>query len=228
MKINGVGSVPRPILLSGLFSFLAISGWAASFGVNPIADAFVTTGPSGNLSSSNYGGAGALSIAAPGLSQGEFQSVLKFDLSAAKASFDGQFGIGLWSIQSVVLQLTAIPPNNAIFNASSAGQFSISWMQNDSWTEGSGTPMAPASAGITFATLNSFLSGTDEALGTFSFGGGTNGNASYILNLTSSFTAGTVAGGNVSLRMSAADTSVSYLFDSRSFGTVSARPLLTI
>jgi len=46
--------------------------------------------------------------------------------------------------------------------------------------------------------------------------------------MTPSFSADILAGGTVSLRMFAADTSVSGLFDSRSFGTASARPLLTI
>jgi hypothetical protein len=145
-----------------------------------------------------------------------------------KSAFDSQFGVGRWSIQSVSLQLTAAPPNNAIFNASAAGQFSISWMQNDGWTEGTGTPQAPTTTGITFSTLNSFLSAGDEALGTFSFNGATSGNSTYTLGLTPSFSADVLAGNTVSLRMFAADTAVSALFDSRSFGTASARPLLTI
>jgi hypothetical protein len=203
-------------------------GWAASSGVNPSADAFVTTGPTGNLSNNNYGGAGALSIAAPNLPQGEFQSVLQFNLSSIKSTFDSQFGVGQWSIQSVTLQLTAGAPNNAIFNPSAAGQFSISWMQNDGWTEGTGTPQAPTTTGITFSTLSAFLSPADETLGTFSFNGGTSGNSIYTLGLTPSFSSDVLAGNNVSIRMFAADTAVSALFDSRSFGTASSRPLLTI
>src|SRR5215470_6749489 len=132
-------------------SLASTAGWAASSSVNPSADAFVAAGPTGNLSNNNYGGAGAISIAAPNLSQGEFQSV------------------GQWFIQSVTLQLTATAPNNAIFNASAAGQLSISWMQNDGWTEGTGTPQAPTPTGLTFSTLNTFLSPADEALGTFNF-----------------------------------------------------------
>src|SRR5712671_3821304 len=130
----------------------SLPGFAATFSLIPSADAFVTTGPSANLSGNNYGGAGALSVAASGLSQGEFQSLLQFNLSGAKSSFDTQFGIGQWSIQSIALQLTATAPNNAIFNASAAGQFTVSWMQNDGWTEGSGTPMTPTTTGITFST----------------------------------------------------------------------------
>src|SRR5436190_7014118 len=93
-----------PVLISALMiSLLCLNGLAATFMLNPVADAFVTTGPSGNLSNNNYGGAGALSVAAPNLSQGEFQSVLQFNLSGAKSAFDSQFGAGQWTIQSVTL-----------------------------------------------------------------------------------------------------------------------------
>ena len=217
----------RSLLLVCLPLTISNPSWAAFSSLNPSADAFVTTGPTGNLSNNNYGGAGALSIAAPNLSQGEFQAVLQFNLSSVKTAFDSQFGVGQWSIQSVSLQLTATAPNNAIFNPSAAGQFSISWMQNDGWTEGTGPPQAPTTTGLTFSTLNTFLSPADETLGTFSFNGGTSGNSTYTLGLTPSFSADILAGNTVSFRMFAADTAVSALFDSRSFGTASARPLLT-
>jgi hypothetical protein len=214
--------------LATALSLLALPLSAATFTLNPVADAFVTTGPSGNLTLNNYGGAGALSIAAPGLSRGEFQSVLQFDLSAARASFDAQFGAGQWSIQSITLTLTATAPNKPIFNTSAAGLFGISWMQNDSWLEGTGSPGLPTTTGITFANLPGFLSAADEALGTFSFAGGTNGTAAYSLGHTSGFLADALAGNVVSFRLFAADSAVSYLADSRNFGTVSARPLLSI
>src|SRR5258705_2133501 len=119
--------------LAAMACLLCLQSEAATFSLNPGADAFVATGPSGNLKNNNYGGAGGLSVAAPNLSQGEFQSVLQFGLSGAKSSFDSQFGVCQWSIQSVTLQLTATAPNNPIFNASAAGQFTLSWMQNDGW-----------------------------------------------------------------------------------------------
>jgi len=208
--------------------FLALPLRAATFTLNPSADALVASGPTANLSGNNYGGAGALSLAAPSLANGEFQSVLRFDLSGAKASFDSQFGAGQWSIHSITLSLTAAAPNNAIFNASAAGQFGISWMQNDSWVEGSGTPAAPTTTGVTFSSLPSFLGVGDESLGTFSFIGGTSGSASYTLNLTPGFIADATGGNLVSFRLSATDAAASYLFDSRNFGTTTARPLLSI
>jgi len=225
-----IPNTPRQLAVAAavLVLHLAPPVHAATFTLNPSADAFVTTGPTGNLTGNNYGGAGALSVAAPGLAQGEFQSVLQFDLSAARASFDTQFGAGQWTLQSVTLSLTATSPNNAIFNSTAAGQFGVSWMRNNSWVEGSGTPATPTTTGITFASLPSFASAADENLGTFSFGGGTSGTTAYSLNLTPGFAADATAGDLVSFRLFAADTAVSYLFDSRSFGTSSARPLLSI
>jgi hypothetical protein len=167
-------------------------------------------------------------VAAPGLSQGEFQSVMQFNLSAAKSSFDSQFGVGLWTIQSVTLQLTATAPNNGIFNGSAAGLFDISLIQSNNWIEGTGTPNAPGSTGINFATLSNFVGSADEALGLFSFNGATNGAATYSLTLSPTLSADILSGNTASLRMFAGDTTVSYLSDSRSFGTASARPLLTI
>ena len=218
----------KAVTAIALALLLGLPAYSATFTLNPSADAFVATGPTANLSGNNYGGAGALSVAAPGLAKGEFQSVLQFDLSTARASFDTQFGAGQWSIQSVTFSLTATSPNNAIFNSSAAGQFGISWMQNDAWTEGSGTPASPGATGITFSSLPSFLSAGDESLGTFSFGGGTSGPATYSLSLTPGFSADAEAGDLVSLRLFAADNAVSYLSDSRSFGTAAARPILSI
>jgi hypothetical protein len=142
---------------------VAASVNAASLSVNPIADAFVAaTEPN-----SNYGGGGALDIAAATSPKGEFDSLLRFDLSALKSNFDATFGLSHWTIDSITLQLTTGTPSNGIFNSNASGLFALRWMQNDTWTEGSGTPTSPGATGITYATLASFLSGADEFLGTF-------------------------------------------------------------
>jgi hypothetical protein len=203
----------------------------AAVNLNPTADAFVTTGPTtNNLTLNNYGGGGALALSAVGSSKGEFQSVLRFDTSTAKSSLDGLYGAGLWSLQSVTLQLTAATPNNALFNANSSGSFGVSWMQNDGWTEGSGTPNTPTATGINYSSLQAtFINPlADEALGTFSYDGSSSGTFFYTLSTPSGFAADLLAGGLVSLRLSAADSVASYFFDSRSFGTVASRPLLSI
>src|SRR5580765_4086981 len=64
--------------------------------LNPTADAFVTTGPANSLATNNYGAGGALALSATGSSQGEFQSVLRFDTSTAKSAFDSLYGAGSW------------------------------------------------------------------------------------------------------------------------------------
>lgn len=203
--------------LAGIFLALTGSAGAATFSVVPNADAFVATGPTGNLSGDNFGGAGALGLSAPGLPQGEFQSVLRFDLSGAFNSFNSLYGAGQWTIQSVTLQLTSSPHNNAIFNNIAAGQFGISLMQNNSWIEGTGTGGIPTTDGISFNSLQSTYinSLTDQALGTFNFPGGSSGANTYSLGLSSGLLADIEDGGDLSLRLFAADSSVSYLFSSR-------------
>ncbi len=219
LKKTWMLAVLAVIILAG-----ALSAQAALVGLNPIADAFVVS----SLPSDNYGAGGALSIAAPGSPNGEFASVMRFDSSVAKTTFDANYGAGNWTIQSATLRLTAAAPGNPIFNASAAGQFNISWMQNDSWVEGTGTPGSPSATGITYNSLPSFLSGSDAALGTFNFSGATSGMTTYTLNLSANFVNDLLAGNLASLRLFAADTTVSYLFNSRSFGTAANRPLLEI
>ena len=208
---------------------LCICG-AATYSTNSFSDAFVATGPNGNLRTNNYGGGGALALAAGSLPLGEFQSVIKFNLSAARSSFDAQFGAGLWTVQSVTLQLTASPHNNAIYNEIAAGQFNISLMQNNSWVEGTGTAGIPTSDGISFASLQSTYinNATDQALGTFSFGGGSSGANSYSLSLKSGLVTDLLAGNDLSLRLYASDNNVSYLFSSRANGTSANRPTLIV
>jgi hypothetical protein len=156
--------------------------------------------------------------------------VVRFDTSGAKSSFDSLYGAGLWSVQSVTLQLSAAAPNNAVFNANNAGSFGLTWMQNDGWTEGTGNPNTPGTSGITYSILQSTFinSGADEGLGTFGYDGSASGTFTYTLSASSGLVSDLLAGDLVSLRLSSADSTVSYLFDSRSFGTATDRPLLSI
>ena len=222
--------LPSGSFLGAVFCVMFCARGVASFSTAAFSDAFVATGPTGNLSANNYGGGGALALAAGSLPLGEFQSVLQFHLSGAHSSFDSQFGTGLWTVQSVTLQLTASPHNNAIYNDITAGQFNISLMQNNSWAEGTGTAGIPTTDGISFNSLQSTYinNATDQALGTFSFGGGSSGANSYTLGLTSSLLAHLLAGDDLSLRLDAADSDVSYLFSSRANGSSANRPTLTV
>lgn len=198
-------------------SAVVCSGQTGSFTSQAIADAFVTPGANGSLSSSNFGGAGALAIAASGLPEGEFQSVLKFDLSGAFNSFNSQFGAGQWIVQSVKLDLTASSHGNSIFNSVAAGSFNISLMQNNSWVEGTGTGGIPTSDGISFNSLEGvYINGAaDQALGTFAFTGNTSGQNGYGLTLSSGLVSDVTGGDVLSLRLFAADNKISYLMTSR-------------
>jgi hypothetical protein len=214
-------------LSSGIAAALwmtAVAGRAASFSSEPFADAFVTTGATGNFTSNNFGAAGALGVAAAGLPQGEFQTVMQFDLSAARLAFDTQFGAGQWAVQSATLRLTAAPHSNVIFNNIAPGLFGVSLMQNNSWVEGTGTGGIPTSDGISYNSLQGVYIDTlnDQALGTFSFGGTSSGAANYSLTLAPGLVSDLIGGGDASLRMFAADGSVSYLFDSRTGGSSAA------
>ena len=214
---------PHLLVLMG-YLLLSKVACAATVSLNPISDAFVSSANAGN----NYGGAGAIAVSASGLAKGEFQSLLQFDLSSAKTSFDTTFGAGQWTVQSIGLQLTAAVPGAAIFNTSAAGSFLISWMQNDTWQEGSGTPNAPGATGVTWSSLPSFLSPSDQSLGSFSFSGATSGSFSYSMSLTSGPVGDTNTGQLTSLRLAANDATISGVFNSRSFTTASARPVLSV
>lgn len=190
---------------------------AAAFTATSAADAFVASGPSGNLANNNYGGGGALAIAAAGLPNGEFQSVIKFNLGTVASALNAQYSPGQWTIQSVTLQLSSSPHNNAIYNETVPGAFQVSLLQNDSWSEGTGNASNPANNGVTFNSLqNTYVNpASDQALGTFNFPGGTSGLLTYDLALSPQLQSDIVAGGDVSLRLFAADNNVSYLFSSR-------------
>jgi hypothetical protein len=192
--------------------------------LSPMADAFVSSAqPAGN-----FGGAGALSVAAPGQPQGEFQTVLRFDTAAAVTAFNNSYGAGNWSISGISFSFTTTAPNNPIFSPPGAGNFSMNWMQNDSWTEGTGGPSSPAATGITFATLSTFLSPGDEFLGSFGFPGNTSGTVLCQTTIAPGF-AGDVGLGNlVSIRLAATTAGTAWVFNSRSFGTVPSRPIMSI
>jgi hypothetical protein len=204
--------------------------FAASYVAAAGADAFVASGAAGNLRNNNYGGGGALAIAASGLPNGEFQSVIRFDLSSSRNSLDAQYGAGQWSVQDISLQLSSSPHSNAIYNEVSAGRFGVSLMRNNSWVEGTGNASSPSAAGISFNTLQSnFINPSlDPALGTFNFDGGTSGLNQYSLDLGSGLNSELLAGGTVSLRLFAADSAISYLFSSRAASSLSTQPQLLI
>ncbi len=198
----------------------------AQSAINPTADAFVLSAQP----SSNYGAAGVIAVSAAGLPAGEFDSFIKFDLSFTKSAFDLQYGVGQWTVQSVTLELTTTS-GNSFFNSNAAGQIAIRWIQNDSWIEGTGKPVSPDSdpSHVNFNNQGNYLSaGVDQPLGAFSYDG-QSGLHSYSLALPTAFVTDLAAGGNVSLYLSAADSTVSSLPVSANNGpNASQQPLLII
>jgi hypothetical protein len=206
----------------GLLASSTIS--AATFSQTPTADAFSSSTNSG----SNYGGAGALAIAAAGLPKGEFQSLLQFNLSNAQASFDAVYGAGQWTLSAASLQLSAVSPNNTIFNAPASGQIAVTWQFFDSWVEGSGMPSAPSDTGVNWNSI--LLTTFDQNLGAISYDGGFPEVVTIPLAVTSGIASDALAGSLLSLRLYAppGETATSGVFNSRSVSGASNRPTLTL
>lgn len=169
--------------------------------VEPIADTFVCGAPA--RAGQNFGGAGALSFAPAGSSRGELQSLLRFDLGATVHALEFVYGNPDWSFVEVRLEAWSVAPLNAIFNPPAAGSWAVDWIANDAWVEGTGTPNAPTTDGVTFNTLGSFLSPDDQPLGTFAFGGGS-GALSVALTVATELAQDVRSGGLVSLRVRSA------------------------
>ena len=198
---------------------------------NPTIDAFVRSADPTH----NYGAAGALAVSgsiatnSASINNGLLDSFLQFNVSSAVSSFNTAFGVGQWTITGITLGVTAMAPNNAVFNYGS-GTFAVDWMANNGWTEGTGTPASPGNTGITYSQEPSLLnSNVDEALGTFNYGGATSGRMNFSLGLTSGFLSEISTGSLVSLYMTATTNStVGFTFNSENFGTASARPSLIL
>ncbi|HWY32468.1 MAG TPA: hypothetical protein VNX46_17020 [Candidatus Acidoferrum sp.] len=194
------------------------------------ADAFLATGSPDNpegtdLTGLNFGGAGTLVVAPATSIKGEFQSVLKFNLSNAVALFNTNYGAGNWLITAISIELTSnygtagVQPNNSIFPVISGGQFVIELFSNDNWVEGTGRPNLPTTDGVTYDSLPSLLSGTNTIIATNTYlPPGNNVPVIYSLPLNPNLVASITAGGDVSLLLYAADDQIGYLFNSYSFG----------
>ncbi len=228
-------------IVVALLTLTTGASWAQSiWSGNPTADAFVATGSAGNpagtdLTANNYGGAGALAISPAGSVKGRSESLLKFDLAPARTQFDAEYGPGAWQISSITLSLVSnfgtagAQPNNGIFKSVSAGSFAITWLSDDTWTEGTGNPGNPTTDGVSFASLTSILTAPTDAVGTYLYSPPGNNVASvWSLDLTGGLMADAMSGEALSLLLSPADSSVGYYFNSRTFGTVGNRPILTV
>jgi hypothetical protein len=212
-----------------------------------VADAFLATGSPNNplgadLTGLNFGAGGALVVAPASSYDGEYQSLLKFNLSNAIALFNTNYGAGRWLITSASLALTSnygtsgVQPNSAAFPVITGGNFAIEWLSNDNWVEGTGTPNIPTTDGVDYNSLPDLLSGAHEILGTNTYTPpGNNISVIYALPLTANLVADLTGGGDVTFLLYAADNQIGYLFNSYNYGRgnqplimVTAAPLVEI
>lgn len=217
-----------PIIL--LTVALAGSTRGATYTNSPDADTFVRS----NAPTLNYGAAGALSVSgiyatnATGVTNGAFDSFIRFNAAAMMINFNGAFGTNNWAVTSAKFVVTESgAPTQTLFNRGK-GAFEIRWVANDNWTEGTGTPNIPTTDGIAYngepALLNS---STDASLGVFT-NAGANATLSFPLGLPPAFTSDLLAGGEVDFFLTATDPKTGFTFNSQNFGTASARPFLII
>ncbi len=215
-----------------------------NYSVMSSADAFLATGsPSNqagtNLTDSNFGAAGVLFVASPASTNGEFQTVLRFDLSSASNAFSAAYGTNNWSVTGISLTLAGNvagageQPMNVIFPTISGGNFVIQWLSNNSWDEGTGTPMMPMTDGITYDSLPTLLAGTNVILSTNTYiPPGDNVPVTWLLPVDTNIVTQIKSGGESTFRLYAADDQIGYLFNSHSYGggnqplmNVTANPL---
>lgn len=193
-------------------------------GLNPAADTFITSATQNGASpSSNYGNLGAMTVAGSASGNGgEYLALLKFDLSSAVSQFNSEYGPGQWTLSTATLQLASnfgtqgAKPNNARFPVINGGAFSINWFSDDSWTE----------SGVAH---NNFTAGTVLTLGNFSYvPPGDNVPVVWTLNMAPDFISDMSAGGSVSLQLAPGDSTVSYLFNTRTYNTAANFPILSL
>lgn len=214
----------RLLLLAGLSTSFCRASLTLS--TTPTQDTTIATGVSNAFINNNYGGAGAFSVSGTGAGKGAADGVLSFNISSITSGFNTQYGAGNWTINSVVLGLVAQAPGaNNLFNSSNvAGTFHVDWVPNNGWVEGTGTPNAPTSTGLTWA--NASL-GTAESLGDQSYSGGT-GAMSFSLTPSAGLLGDINTGGTATLELSGVTSTMTGVFNSRSNGTSSNWPVLTI
>jgi hypothetical protein len=213
-----------------LLTAITVRTSAAIFANSVDADAFVRS----NAPTANYGGAGSLSVSGSSsynitfnVTNGIADTFIRFNTAAMVSSFNSLFGANNWAISGAKLQVTEVgTPNNSIFDQGK-GAFQIYWVADDNWTEGNGTPMMGSTTGGIVYTDESVLLTNTAYLGTF-----TNTSTSvtllFPLALTPAFVGDAQAGGEVTLFFTAIDPQIGFTFNSRSFGTTSARPFLEI
>jgi hypothetical protein len=182
---------------------------------------------------SNFGAAGALVVSGSGAANtnGQFASLLKFDLATAKTAFDAAYGAGGWTLDGIQLQLTATSPANPTFNANAAGLVLVEWLADDSWLENAITWNGMAALvgnAITWNGMAALVGAGNESLGSLGYTGASSGSQVASLTASSGFTTDLQNGSTASFRLAAGDADVSMVVNARNFGTAASRPALIL
>ena len=210
----------------------------STFAVYDTADAFVlnpgpgNTGTYPNAASQNFGALNSRSVAAatahPGNnpanpSKGEFDSVLRFNLSSTVATLNSEYGTGDWSISSLSLTLnTSSTVGNTMFNSpGTSGSFDISWLSNDGgWIQGTGSQSPASYTGISYNSLQSTLSATPATLlnsASFAAQGTLVPETFSMSTANTDFLSALMAGDSISLLLTPADNQVAFNFTSEGY-----------
>lgn len=203
------------------FSQSTQAGIIETIQIEPTEDTFSRI----NEPTATYGQAGALHVAGSqtlstnGQPEGESDTWIKFNTSAAVQQFDMTFGAGNWAIDSVTLNLLeALAPAQHPFFGRGTGDFAVNWITNDDWSEGFGAPGGGGSPGtasgnqIGWTYGQSILSAGDRSLGTFQ-NAGTDTLQSFSLSLDADFIADiTAPGPDLTLRLTAASDLIGFTF----------------
>lgn len=213
-----------------LFAGSRNASWAATLSVLPDADSFLRS----FAPASNYGAGGALAVSGTaavngfGVQNGLFDSFVRFPMTNVVASLDDALGGHDWVLTGARLVVTEMAaPDNAIFNRG-VGAFEVRWQAADNWLEGTGTPKAPTTDGVTWDDLGSLVnSNLDVSLGVFT-NAGVDGQSAFALELAERFVADVRVGDEVTLHLAAASAEVGFNFNSRDFGNTNAQPRLEV
>lgn len=204
------------LLLAGAASAATVVTIQPSASTLNSGDAYLRAAAGG----SNFGSAGALVVSGAGAANtnGQFASLLRFDLVTAKTAFDATYGVGGWTLDSIQLQLNATTPGNPTFNANAAGLVLIEWLADDTWLENA----------ITWNGMAALVGAGNESLGSLGYTGASSGSQVASLTASTGFTTDLQNGTAASFRLAAGDADVSMVVNSRNFGTAASRPALIL
>lgn len=169
-----------------------------------------------SLDTTNFYGLGAVMISAA-VGIGAMDALFSFNTSSIESQLNAQYGQGQWSITSIGIALysnyaqAGTKPSNPDFNQIAAGNFQLALLGGN-----------PNITQQTWNTLTTYLATTTATpVGTFNWtalASQQNQYVSYTLNSATALVNAIEAGQEVSFLGTAADNSVSYLFDTTTKG----------